>query len=94
MTSTSRRSLRRPRRAGAERRCRSRRGIELVDEEVKRIISVCAEQARQTLADHREQLDQLARALLERETLDEADAYAAAGIPHPSTTGQPVAAHA
>jgi hypothetical protein len=33
------------------------------------------------LAEHRTQLDQLAEALLARETLDEADAYAAAGIP-------------
>jgi cell division protease FtsH len=34
------------------------------------------------LAEHREQLDALAGALLERETLDEPDAYAAAAVPH------------
>ena len=34
----------------------------------------------QLLSDNRERLDSLAEALLERETLDEADAYAAAGI--------------
>jgi cell division protease FtsH len=52
-----------------------------IDREVKRITDECFQQAVQTLADHREQLDALAGALLERETLDEADAYAAAGIP-------------
>jgi cell division protease FtsH len=42
------------------------------------------------LAEHREQLDNLAHALLERETLDEADAYAAAGIAGSSAAEQPV----
>jgi cell division protease FtsH len=65
--------------------------LELVDEEVKRIISECSEQAKRTLGDHREQLDHLAQALLERETLDEAEAYAVAGIPHPSGETRPVA---
>lgn len=37
---------------------------------------------RETLRAHPEQLDALARALLEHETLDEPGAYAAAGIPH------------
>ena len=37
--------------------------------------------ARGCCASNREQLDSLAEALLERETLDEDDAYAAAGIP-------------
>ena len=31
---------------------------------------------------------------LERETLDEADAYAVAGIPQPTAVAEPVAAHA
>ena len=35
------------------------------------------------LAENRDRLDDLARALLEHETLDEDDAYAAAGIAHP-----------
>ena len=38
------------------------------------------EPTEQLLSENREQLDSLAEALLERETLDEADAYAAAGI--------------
>jgi cell division protease FtsH len=70
----------------------SQRTLELVDEEVKRIIDECADQAKRTLADHREQLEHLTEALLERETLDEADAYAVAGIPAPSAAEQPVGA--
>jgi cell division protease FtsH len=38
------------------------------------------EHVRQLLTDNRERLDALAEALLERETLDELDAYAVAGI--------------
>ena len=58
--------------------------LELVDAEVRRITEECYEQAIATLTAHRGQLDALAQTLLERETLDEADAYAAAGIPRPS----------
>ena len=72
----------------------SQHTLELIDDEVKRIISECSEQAKHTLADHREQLDHLAHTLLERETLDEADAYAAAGIARPSAAEHPVAASA
>ncbi len=55
---------------------------QLLDAEVRRITDECHQRARALLAEHREQLDTLAHTLLERETLDEADAYAAAGIPH------------
>jgi cell division protease FtsH len=72
----------------------SQHTLELIDEEVKRIISECADEAKRELAEHRDQLDHLAQALLERETLDEADAYAVAGIPQPSAPQQPVATHA
>lgn len=68
----------------------SQQTLELVDEDVKRVVSECSEQAKHTLAEHREQLDNLAHALLERETLDEAHAYAAAGIARPSAAEQPV----
>jgi cell division protease FtsH len=53
---------------------------ELVDAEVRRIVDEEQEAARRVIAEHRERLDALADALLEHETLDEADAYAAAGI--------------
>jgi cell division protease FtsH len=53
---------------------------QLVDEEVRRIVDSAHVEATQTLAEHRENLDSLVRALLERETLDEAEAYAAAGL--------------
>ncbi len=53
---------------------------ELVDREVRRIVEECYGRALDDLREHRDQLDSLARALLEHETLDEADAYAAAGF--------------
>jgi cell division protease FtsH len=53
---------------------------ELVDEEVRRLIEDCYGEAVETLRRNRERLDRLAHALLDRETLDEDDAYAAAGV--------------
>ncbi|WP_217915476.1 ATP-dependent zinc metalloprotease FtsH [Miltoncostaea marina] len=61
----------------------SERMRELVDAEVRRIIDDCHEDALVLLRDRRAALDSLAGALLEHETLDEAEAYRAAGIPHP-----------
>jgi cell division protease FtsH len=58
----------------------SERTRELVDGEARRILEECADAALSQLRDHREQLDALTRALLEHETLDEADAYRIAGI--------------
>jgi cell division protease FtsH len=58
----------------------SERTRELVDEEVRRILEECERTAASQLADHRDQLEALTRALLENETLDEADAYRIAGI--------------
>ena len=52
---------------------------ELVDAEVRRIVDEEQEATERLLSRNREKLDSLAEALLERETLDEADAYAAAG---------------
>jgi cell division protease FtsH len=54
---------------------------ELVDEEVRRIIAEEHQVTRRLVSENRERLDALAEALLENETLDELDAYAAAGIP-------------
>jgi cell division protease FtsH len=53
---------------------------ELVDAEVRRIVDEEQEHTRALLSEHRDKLDALAEALLERETLDEADAYSVAGI--------------
>jgi cell division protease FtsH len=53
---------------------------ELVDAEVRRIVDEEQEATRRLLERERDKLDALAEALLERETLDEIDAYAAAGI--------------
>ncbi|MDQ3876613.1 MAG: ATP-dependent zinc metalloprotease FtsH [Actinomycetota bacterium] len=54
--------------------------LELVDEEVRRIVDECYDEAVEQLRANRDRLDRLAQALLERETLDEADAYRIAGI--------------
>jgi cell division protease FtsH len=53
---------------------------ELVDAEVRRIVDEEQEATERLLAINRERLDALAEALLARETLDQADAYAAAGL--------------
>ena len=53
---------------------------QLVDGEVRRIVEECYRETVATLTEHRQQLDGLAATLLERETLDEDDAYAAAGV--------------
>ncbi|MGZ5338606.1 MAG: ATP-dependent zinc metalloprotease FtsH [Thermoleophilaceae bacterium] len=53
---------------------------ELVDKEVRRIVDDEHDATRRLLSDNRERLDALAQALLERETLDELDAYSVAGI--------------
>jgi cell division protease FtsH len=52
----------------------------LVDEEVRRIVETAHAEATELLAAHRANLDSLVAALLEHETLDEAAAYAAAGL--------------
>lgn len=55
--------------------------IRLVDDEVRRILDDAYAEAVRLLTEHRDQLDALAAALLDKETLDEADAYAVAGVP-------------
>ncbi|HYY63913.1 MAG TPA: hypothetical protein VE688_04815, partial [Gaiellaceae bacterium] len=58
---------------------------ELIDEEVRRIVDEAHEEAVGLLRENRAKLDSLAKALLEHETLDEDEAYAAAGVPHESS---------
>ncbi len=54
-----------------------------VDLEARKIIQDCEVEAKRLLVEHRAQLDAIVKELLEKETLDEAEAYAAAGIPRP-----------
>ncbi len=56
-----------------QRRETSERTAEMVDDEVKRILTAAYEHARVILTEHRVGLDRLAAALLERETLDRED---------------------
>jgi cell division protease FtsH len=53
----------------------------LVDEEVRRIVDRAHDDVVDLLHEHRANLDSLVRGLLEHETLDEAEAYKAAGLP-------------
>ena len=52
----------------------------LVDAEVRRIVGEAEEEVAELLREHRDQLEALADALVAHETLDETEAYAAAGI--------------
>ncbi|EGX60265.1 cell division protein FtsH-like protein [Streptomyces zinciresistens K42] len=54
--------------------------LDVIDDEMRRIVDGCYEEACRKLRDHRGKLDALALALLESETLEEADAYRVAGI--------------
>jgi cell division protease FtsH len=53
---------------------------QMVDQEVRRIVETAHAEATEALTEHRENLDSLVHELLEHETLDEAEAYAAAGL--------------
>jgi cell division protease FtsH len=64
----------------------------VVDAEVKRIVETAHDGVVELLRDRRSNLDSLVAALLDRETLDEVDAYAAAGLPrNPLAHAEPVA---
>jgi cell division protease FtsH len=54
---------------------------QLVDREVRRIIETAHREVTALLTEHRDQLDALAHALLDAETLDAIDAYTAAHVP-------------
>jgi cell division protease FtsH len=58
---------------------------QLVDDEVRRIVEQSQQEVVALLRQNRGKLDSLASALLEHETLDEEDAYAAAGVPRTAT---------
>ena len=60
----------------------------LVDDEVRRIVGESYEEALDTLRRHRDSLESLTRALLAEESLDEADAYRAAGFEPPDKSAR------
>jgi cell division protease FtsH len=67
---------------------------EIMDAEVRRIVDEAHEEAIEVLRQNRDKLDSLARALLEKETLDEQEAYAAAGMTPPPRAEEREAAEA
>jgi cell division protease FtsH len=56
----------------------------IIDEEVRKLVAQAREEVLELLRENRAKLDGLAEALLEHETLDQPDAYKAAGIAQPS----------
>jgi cell division protease FtsH len=56
---------------------------QLVDEEVRRIVDSAEDEVIEFLTSERGRLEALARALLERETLDQPEAYELAGVDLP-----------
>ncbi len=64
-----------PRHAGA-----SEALLEAVDDEVRALITGCYEEAKAALEQNRDRLERIVALLMEKETLDEAEVYAAAGI--------------
>jgi cell division protease FtsH len=64
----------------------------LVDDEVRRIVEEAHREVVALIQANRDKLDSLAKALLEHETLDEDDVYAAAGVPRTAeASGEPLA---
>jgi cell division protease FtsH len=56
--------------------------LDIVDDEVRRISDDCYAEARRLVRENRDKLDAIVEQLLEHETLDEPEIYAAAGIQH------------
>ena len=66
---------------------------QVVDGEVERILQECYAQGMRLIREHRDALDRLAHALLERETLDEQEIIKVSGIPAaPRSSEAPLAA--
>jgi cell division protease FtsH len=63
----------------------SPRTLEIVDEEVRQAVETAYDEVVALLLAERSRLDALAEALLERETLDQIDAYRIAGLAEPET---------
>jgi cell division protease FtsH len=67
---------------------------ELIDTEVRRIVDEAYDEVSELLRQNRDKLDSLAHALLDKETLDETEAYEAAGMTPPPRAEEPEAAEA
>jgi cell division protease FtsH len=65
---------------------------QLVDEEVRHLIEQAHEQVTQLMSSNRAKLDALAQALLDRDTLDQDEAYAVAGVQGREQRGEAIAA--
>jgi cell division protease FtsH len=63
---------------------------QLIDEEVRALVASSHDEVLELLREHRDKLDSLADALLHHETLDQPDAYAAAGIAQAERVPEPV----
>jgi cell division protease FtsH len=63
--------------------------LDIVDDEVRRIVAECHAEACRLLRENRHKLDALVGALLQFETLEEAQIYAAAGIEQPPPDSLP-----
>src|SRR3712207_2940177 len=55
----------------------------VIDDEVRRLVERCENEVRSLLSENRHRLDAMVAALLERETLDQDEAYRVAGITQP-----------
>jgi cell division protease FtsH len=62
---------------------------QVIDEEVQRLVEAAHEEVTGLLSEHRDQLEGLAHALLEHETLDAPEAYRAAGVAMPNAQPAP-----
>jgi cell division protease FtsH len=67
---------------------------QLVDEEVRRIVDGAEEEVTELIKRERGRLEALARALLERETLDQPEAYERAGVELPQLDAEEANTHA
>ncbi len=63
--------------------------LKAVDDEVRALLTECYEEAKRLLREHADQHKALVDALMEHETLDEADAYRVAGIKREPRAGAP-----
>jgi cell division protease FtsH len=66
--------------------------LDVVDEEVRRIVDECYVEARRALRANRDKLDAIVAQLLVRETLDQVEVYAAANLPFPASASEPAPA--